>query len=308
MFVWDVDPNFFHLPEFIPGIGGRGIRYYGVLYAITLMGGFYIWQWQMVRGGHTREQAERFLTIGVVAIIGGARLGHCLFYEPDRYLSDPIRILYFWEGGLASHGSTIALILCLIWFARREKMPIREVLDRFSMPTALGSGLVRLGNFMNSEIVGRVSDGPLKVKFPRYEFGHGRAPRNLCSSECGLVPPDICHEFQGRCLDMSVVPWRHPSQLYEFFLGAGVLLVLFAIDRKFGEKRPLGLMGFTFLFLYFSGRFAVEFVKEFQSLEAGRSILTMGQYLSIPFMILGLLGIIYSLQNHRSDKTAEIAS
>ena len=300
MFVWDIDPNVFHLPDFIPGLGGRGIRYYGLLYATMLMGGFYIWQWQMVRGGHTREQAEKFLTLGVVAIIGGARLGHCLFYEPERYLSDPIRILYFWEGGLASHGSTIALILALFWFARSEKMPAREILDRFSISTALGASLVRLGNFMNSEIVCRVTDGPFKVKFPRYEFSHGGARRVQCSTECGLVPQDVCHEFQGRCLDMSLVPWRHPSQLYEFFMGMFVLIVLVAIDRKYGEKRPLGLMGFTFLFLYFSGRFAVEFVKEFQSLSADRSLLTMGQYLSIPFIIFGLLGIVYSIQNHKA--------
>ncbi len=290
MFVWNIDPVLFHLPDFL---GGRGIRYYGVLYALTLMGGFYVWQWQMLRGGHTRKQADRFLTMGVIAVIAGARLGHCLFYEPERYLKDPIRILYFWEGGLASHGSTIALIAVLVYFARTEKMPIREVLDRFSMSAAVGATLIRFGNFMNSEIVGRVSDGPFKVKFPR----HDRDQLVPCPEQCGQVSADVCGFIQEQCVSFAQVPWRHPSQLYEAALGTTVFLMLFFVDRYYGEKRPLGLLGFLFIGVYFTGRFLVEFFKAFQSLEARESLLTMGQYLSIPFIIVGALGVVKALRD-----------
>lgn len=290
MFVWNIDPVLFYLPDFL---GGRGIRYYGVLYALTLMGGFYVWQWQMLRGGHTRKQADRFLTMGVIAVIAGARLGHCLFYEPERYLKDPIRILYFWEGGLASHGSTVALIGVLIYFARTEKMTIREVLDRFSMSAAVGATLIRVGNFMNSEIVGRVTDGPFKVKFPRHDSG----ALTPCPDQCGQVSSDVCGFIQEQCVSFAQVPWRHPSQVYEAVLGASVFLMLFLVDRYYGEKRPLGLLGFMFIGVYFTGRFLVEFVKEFQSLEAQASLLTMGQYLSIPFMIVGALGVVKALRD-----------
>lgn len=291
MFVWNIDPVFFHLPDFL--LGGRGIRYYGVLYALTLMGGFYVWQWQMLRGGHTRKQADRFLTMGVIAVIAGARLGHCLFYEPERYLKDPIRILYFWEGGLASHGSTVALIAVLIYFARTEKLTIREVLDRFGMSAAVGATLIRVGNFMNSEIVGRVTDSGLGVKFPR----HDRDSLLPCPESCGQVASDVCGFIGERCYSFAQVPLRHPSQLYEAVLGASVFLLLFLVDRYYGEKRPLGLLGFLFIGVYFTGRFVVEFFKEYQSLEAQASLLTMGQYLSIPFMIIGALGVAKALKD-----------
>ncbi|MEZ4464614.1 MAG: prolipoprotein diacylglyceryl transferase [bacterium] len=141
----------FHRPDFI---GGRGIRYYAALRHRP--DGRLLWQAD-ARGGREKKQAERFLTIGVIAVIS-ARLGHCLFYEPERYLKNPIEILKFWEGGLSSHGTTIALLFTFWYFARKEKMAFREVFDRISFSIAWGATLIRLGNFMNSEIVGRVTD------------------------------------------------------------------------------------------------------------------------------------------------------
>ena len=85
--IWNIDPVFFSLPTWI---GGREIRYYGVLYAVALMGAYLLWQWQIMRSGRSRERAERFLTIAVAAVIVGARVGHCLFYSPQHYLSNPI--------------------------------------------------------------------------------------------------------------------------------------------------------------------------------------------------------------------------
>ena len=182
MFVWSIDPNLFHLPDFLPGIGGRGIRYYGVIYALVFLGGFHLLQWQFVRSGRSREVAERVLTMGVIAVIG-ARLGHCLFYEPEKYLSNNPHSLLLGRRPCES-SATIALILTLIYFARRRVFH-RKMFDRISLSIGLGATLIRLGNFMNSEIVGRVASPDVGVKFPRYEFGHKGATILPCPTTCG---------------------------------------------------------------------------------------------------------------------------
>jgi prolipoprotein diacylglyceryl transferase len=146
----------------------------------------------------------------------------------------------------------------MLGFSIKYKLRFLEVLDRMAMPSAVGAAAVRLGNFFNSEIVGRQTDVPWGVQFPRYDDMMG-------------LPPTV----------------RHPSQLYEFALGMTVLLVLFLADRWAGkEKRPLGLLAGLFLVFYFAGRFSVEFVKEYQTLSDG---LTMGQYLSLVPFTAGVL-------------------
>lgn len=254
-FVWNLDPVLFHL-------GPVTIRYYGVVFVCTLVIAYLFWQWQMRRGGFGKAIIEGFITWGAVATIAGARLGHCLFYEmlpalwtgkPNIYLEHPISILYFWQGGLASHGATVGLVLALVVYARIHKLSILELMDRFSPSAAIGAAGVRLGNFLNSEIVGRTTDQTWGVRFMRYNNG---------------------------------AELRHPSQLYEFALGLFVLLVLVQVDRWAGrEKRPKGLLVGVFLLVYFAGRFLVEFVKEYQALD--KSFLTMGQYLSIIPMLIG---------------------
>lgn len=237
-------------------VGPLQIRYYGVIFAGMLYIGFLLWRWQMIRGGHSPDLADHFLIWGVVAVLVGSRLGHVFFYEPSKYLADPVSILKVWEGGLASHGATIGLVVALVLFASIYKVRILEVLDRFSMPSAVGAAAVRLGNFLNSEIVGRETDLPWAVRFVRYDGG-------------------------------AVA--RHPSQLYEFLLGMAVLLSLWIADRAAGrEKRPLGLLAGMFLTIYFTGRFFVEIFKEYQSLEGSESVLTMGQYLSIVPLAAGV--------------------
>jgi prolipoprotein diacylglyceryl transferase len=233
-----------------------------------LVGGYYLWRWQMLRGGHTEAQAEGFFLWGAIAVIGGSRLGQVLFYDPGRYLANPVEILYVWRGGLASHGATIGLVLVLVLYARHHRLSKLEIMDRFSMSAALGALMVRIGNFMNSEIVGRATDVPWAVKFPRCLY--------------------------DRYLPLDQVPGRHPSQIYEVFLGFFVILSLYLCDRKLKEDRPLGLLASLFFLLYFSGRFIVEFFKEYQTLSPDGSPLTMGQYLSIPFILIGACGVYYS--------------
>ncbi len=277
-FVFDLDPTIYRL-------GPLQLRYYGIIFATMLYGGFVIWQWQMVRGGHPREVAEKWLLWGVLAVLIGARLGHCFFYDAERYLADPISILYFWKGGLASHGATIGIVVACVLFAWKYKFSPLEAWDRMAMPAALGAAAVRLGNFFNSEIVGRPTDLPWAVRFP-------------------------IHDCRSQTLCAAAVP-RHPSQLYEFALGMFVLLCLFLIDRWAGkEKRPLGLLVGMFFVLYFAGRFLVEFVKEYQvdDLIADSSTLTMGQYLSIPMFVFGVVLVTWSLITRRNAFTGHYDS
>ena len=295
--IWNVDPVFFSLPDFI---GGRQIRYYGVLYAVALMGGYLLWQWQIMRSGRSRERAERFLMIMVAAVLVGARVGHCLFYNPSYYLSHPLEIVKFWEGGLASHGATITLILTLMYYARTEQMTIRETFDRFAIGVAWAASIIRLGNLMNSEIVGRKTESIFGVKFPLFEY----ARANTCSGCAQSGAPESCIEIVkgsfNRCINIDLVPYRHPSQVYEFVMGMVIFFSLIIIDRLMGkEERPVGLLGGLFLTLYFTGRFIVEEFKEYQALTAKESMLTMGQYLSIPFVLIGLTVLFFAYKNHR---------
>jgi prolipoprotein diacylglyceryl transferase len=197
-----------------------------------------------------------------VAIVVGARLGHCLFYQFDRVMADPLYLFKVWRGGLSSHGVGVAIIITLFLVARKHGMPVSEVGDRFSFSVAWGAILVRVGNFMNSEIVGRPTDGTWGVRFPQYDK-----------------------------LPIDQVPLRHPSQLYEVFLGVSVLVLLLVVDRIYGERRRQGLLSGLFLTTCFLGRFFVEFFKEHQALDP-KSFLTMGQWLSIPFFLFGAAWLV----------------
>jgi len=253
-FVHNIDPV---LIDF----GPVQIRYYGLVFAITLLVGFAFWRGQMRRGGYPPAVADGFLVWGVLATIVGARLGHCFFYNAEYYLQNPLDVLWFWQGGLASHGATVGLVAATALYAWRNRIRIVEVMDRFTLSAAVGAAGIRLGNFLNSEIVGRPTDVAWAVKFLHY--GNDAVPVA-----------------------------RHPSQLYEFAMGLTVLGLLIVADRLAGrEKRPLGLMTGLFFVLYFAGRFGVEFFKEAHTPARRSTGLTMGQYLSIlPFVFgVGLL-------------------
>ena len=245
-FTFDLDPV---LLDF----GSFQVRYYGAIFAATLGVVYLFWRWQMRRGGYDQRITSDFMLWGVVATVVGARLGHFLFYEPQMLLQDPFSLLKIWHGGLASHGALVGLTIALVLFARRHKLRLLEVMDRFAFSAAVGAAGIRLGNFLNSEILGRPADVPWAVIFPR--------------------------------ADVELIP-RHPSQLYEFALGLAILGALVLVDRLAGkEKRPLGLLTGVFLTLYFAGRFCVEFFKDIQEAWERDLLLTQGQMLSVvPFL------------------------
>lgn len=249
-----------------------GIRYYSLLFVVVFLGGHALLKWQIERAGGPAEDANDFIVYGVLGVLVGARLGHVLFYDLDKALENPAWVLEIWTGGLASHGAVLGLITAMFLFTKRRGISFLEGADRFSFSAALGATLVRVGNLLNSEIVGKRTDGTWGFRFPR--FDHNEHP----------------------------APLRHPSQIYEIVLGTFVFGMLFLIDKRLGkEKRPRGAMISSFFVLYFCGRFVVEFFKEYDGISPD-SPLRMGQILSIPGILLGLYGLSWAFK-HRVPAT-----
>jgi len=241
------------------------IRYYSLVFVLVFLGGYLLLNWQVRRGGGDKDDAADFIIYGVLGVLIGARLGHVLFYDLEKAINDPWWIFAIWTGGLASHGAVIGLIYAMYRFTKSRDVPFLEGSDRFAFSAALGATLVRIGNFFNSEIVGRRTDQSWGVRFPRFDKG-------------------------------GDAPLRYPTQLYEAAIGIFVLICLFIFDRALGkEKRPRGAMISLFFALYFPLRFTVEFWKEHQVYQ--EATLDMGHYLSIPGALLGFYGLYYSFKH-----------
>lgn len=281
LMTWDIDP-------ILIDFGALQIRYYGLWFAATIYAGLYIWSRETRQRGYSPMFAEEFLLYGVLGIVLGSRLGHCLFYEPERYLANPIEILYFWKGGLASHGATVGLFFVVWLFARRNKLTFLRVADMIVPAIAFAAGGVRIGNFFNSEIVGRAWDGPWAVIFARYDRIMG-------------IEPAIA---------------RHPTALYEVAMGLVTYAILLGLKSRDIRRAGSGFYCGVFLIFYFSFRFTVEFFKEYQVdkfiqsaseiAQGGAGLqLTMGQYLSILPVALGFVFLGRSLMQKRDDIPAD---
>jgi phosphatidylglycerol:prolipoprotein diacylglycerol transferase len=266
-FTWDVDPILVHFPVSWAGLPVDGIRYYSLLYVGVFLGGYKLLDWQLRRAGGDPEDAHDFVLYGVAAVLVGARLGHVVFYEWERFLRDPVWLLQIQRGGLSSHGAALGLLLAMYAYARQRRQSFLEGCDRLAFSAALGAILVRFGNLFNSEIVGKPTLGAFGVRFPRYD---------------GYLDP----------------PLRHPTQIYEALLGLSVLGLLLLLDRALGrERRPRGLLAAAFFGAYFCGRFLVEFWKEAPAHEMAWGLDT-GQWLSIAPALLGLVGCYLSWKWH----------
>jgi prolipoprotein diacylglyceryl transferase len=264
-FTWDIDPILVHYPSWMP-LPGDGIRYYSLLYVGVFLGGYKLIDWQIRRAGGPEEDGSDFVIYGVIGTLVGSRVGHVFLYEWDHFVRDPMFIFQIHKGGLASHGGTIGLIIAMWFFTKKKRQAFLEGCDRFSYSAGLGSTLIRIGNWFNSEIVGRKTDQTWGVYFPRYDR------------------------------DAIAPLYRHPSQLYEVALGLLVLGILYAWDKFLGEeKRPRGAMISMFFAVYFTGRFLVEYFKEYQAWAVGMP-LTEGQIYSVVPALLGYYGIYWSLK------------
>ena len=258
---WNVDPAIFH-------IGSFELRWYSILFVSGFIIGWYVFQWFFRREGVPEKLLDPLLFTLLIATIVGARLGHCLFYQPDYFLGSWkgfLEIFMPWKGGLASHGGAIALLLAMWWFSnkygKKYGFDFLWIMDRLVITVCFAGALIRCGNLMNSEIYGDVTNLPWGFIFER----------------------------RGETLP------KHPTAIYEALsytiLGLGLL---WAYWKKLDKLKRGEIFG-IFLIVLFGMRFLIEFIKEPQVGFEETMSLNMGQLLSLPFIIAGVVLLVWSL-------------
>jgi prolipoprotein diacylglyceryl transferase len=255
---WDVNPEIFR-------IGAFAVRWYGLLFASSFLFGYVIMN-RIFKNENLGEPVLDRLTIYMaLGVIIGARLGHCLFYEPGYYFRHPLEIFMIWHGGLASHGAAIGILSAIWFFTRKEKKDYLWAMDRIAIVVALSGFLIRMGNLMNSEIYGVETTVPWGFVFLR---NHEVAP-------------------------------KHPTQIYEALAYLAIFILLFRLYWVKKGEHYQGLLISLLCILVFTARFFIEFLKEDQVAFEATMKLNMGQWLSIPFVLLGIAGLYWSLRRKK---------
>ena len=257
---WHVNPILFH-------IGSLEIRWYGLLFVSGFVIGWYLFKWFFTREKVDRKLMDPLLYTLLIATIVGARLGHCIFYQPDYYFGSWQgfwEIFMPWKGGLASHGGAIALLLAMWWFARhygrKNDFDFLWIMDRLCIAVAFAGCMIRLGNLFNSEIYGDVTNLPWGFIF------------------------DLRGETEP----------KHPTQLYEAFSYLLLGLIMVWVYKNRLDKVHRGFFFGFFLLGCFGSRFLIEFIKEPQVEFEETMLLDMGQLLSIPFILAGIALLVYA--------------
>ena len=259
---WNVNPDIF-------SIGNFHLRWYSLLFVSGLFPvGYMVMRSFYKREGLPVDILDPLLFALLIGTLVGARLGHCLFYDPGYYLSHPWKILMTWEGGLASHGGAIGVLLAMWWYVhkygKKYGFGYIWIIDRLVIPVCFAGALIRTGNLFNSEIYGNVTDLPWGFIFVRDLHGDG-------------LP-------------------HHPTQIYEALSYLLLGLVLLWMYRKRLSRLKTGTIFGIFLIALFGIRFMIEFIKQDQvAFEEGMA-LNMGQWLSIPFIIAGIVILAVSLK------------
>ncbi|MTI21238.1 prolipoprotein diacylglyceryl transferase [Fulvivirga sp. RKSG066] len=374
--IWTADPEFFTIPFL-----DRSVRYYGLLFALGFLISQQIMFYMYRKEGKPEKDVETLTVFMIIATIIGARLGHVFFYEPDKYLANPLDILKIWEGGLASHGAAFGILLAL-WLYTRYDIGFKglklkteritrpgqnwlQVVDRIVIVVALTGCLIRFGNFMNHEIYGIPTNSSYGVVFTNNInsfFGEPNSPiadidyekRDADLNEDGAVPiqlnltlknhPDLrtkehvatylegrfkelltsysyinehISQSKSRPLDFEISKnsdgtfsaavntyaiARHPTQLYESGTSLALFFLLFIIWSRYREQTPPGLLFGIFLILLFGLRFVHELFKENQVAFEDGMAFNMGQILSIPLIMFGIIVLIRSLTIGKVEK------
>ncbi len=276
------------------------IRYYSLMFVVAFSLGWILTKKIYEREGLPQEKLDSLFIYMVVATLVGARLGHVIFYQPELFVQDPLSVFlpistvpeFEFTGfqGLASHGAAIAILIAMYFYTKNVvKKPFLWIMDRIVIAVACGGIFVRIGNFMNSEIIGKPSgDFPLGVRFVHEGISPHQAMQATGIQKPSKAYDAIVHNPQFAQL-LHSVPFRHPAQLYE---AAGYVIVFFIcwyLYWKTERRKQIGYIFGVFLILLFMVRFLVEFVKESQGgFESILGLLSTGQWLSIPFIIAGI--------------------
>lgn len=261
--VWDVDPTLFTIP-FI----NHPIRWYGLLFSLAFLTGQQIMYFIYRKEERPVGEVDTLTIYIVIATILGARLGHVLFYNPTYYFQNPGKIIMMWEGGLASHGGVVGVLIATYLFARKMKVSYLWVLDRISIVAALAFSMIRVGNLMNSEMIG--------------------------------IPTNMPWGFVFTSTDN--LP-RHPAQLYEAIHYFIVFIVLFSAWYKLKDRMQNGVLFGWSLIILFSLRFVDEFFKINQAQFEEGLMMNMGQALSLPFIAFGI-GLLLLIKHRKSQNVS----
>ncbi|AJY07080.1 prolipoprotein diacylglyceryl transferase [Burkholderia vietnamiensis] len=292
-------------PNFDPvaiHLGPLAVRWYGLMYLVGFIAAIVVGRVRLklphvAAQGWTAKDIDDMMFYGVLGTVLGGRLGYVLFYKADFYLSHPLDIFKVWEGGMSFHGGFLGVTLAMILFAWQRKRHWLQVTDFVApmVPTGLAAG--RLGNFINGELWGRVTDpsAPWAMLFP----GAMRDDAAWLPKHPALVEKwhlaDVFMQYQ-------MLP-RHPSQLYEIALeGVVLFFVLFFFSRK---PRPMGAVSALFLIGYGLARFTVEFAREPDDFLGLLALgLSMGQWLSLPMIVAGIAMLVWAYRRRGANAAA----
>ena len=267
-------------------IGSYSMRWYSLMWLIGLALAYLMVRWLYQKQNIPNEKFEPLFIYCFLGILVGARLGHCIFYQPDYFLTSwkgvvemflPIKIdtTGGWHmtgyQGLASHGGTLGLIITLLLYVRHFKVPVWTVLDNIAIATGITACCIRIGNLMNSEIVGKITDESLPWAF---YFVQNDGPQN--------------------------VVLRHPGQLYEAIAYALLFVLMFWLYKKMPQRVGTGFYFGLCLAYIFTFRFFIEYFKEVQEAFEQGLPFDMGQILSIPFIIIGVWCMVKGLKRDSS--------
>lgn len=254
--VWDVDPTIF-------SVGSLSIRYYGLCWAVGILLGYWLLGNLAKREGVPEAVVDKMALWSVLGVFVGARLGHCFVYDPAYYFAHPLEVFKVWEGGLASHGGIVGVLIAMYLVARKEKLSMLWVMDHVTIPIALIATFIRIGNLMNSEIYGVETSLPWGMIFER---------------------------------NGEVLP-KHPTQIYEalsYFTVFVVLLVLYFKWDNFKRKR--GLPFSLAMVSMFTARVLIEEIKNVQSPFEEGWALNLGQIQSLPFLAVGVVLLVWAVR------------
>ncbi len=265
--IWDISPI---AVSFTVADHTLFIRWYGIFFAFTFVYGILIFRYMFGQEHRPKDDAYDLALYVMVGTVIGARLGHVLLYDPQGYLSQPAKIFAVWEGGLASHGAVVGILIA-VWLYSRQAVnqTFLWVCDHIGLAVPFSGFLIRIGNFFNSEILGKPTELPWGVVFAHVDS----------------IP-------------------RHPVQLYEALCYLVIFLLQLGYYLKRGNSGPEGYLFGRFFIFVFGTRFFMEFFKEEQTVYETDSILNLGQWLSIPAVLLGIFLVWRAKQLERLSDSA----